>query len=398
MINHELMSLKFYSIFFSIILILASCSGHNETQLPEHIANIKNLEVFELPEDALLSISFNREISFGSDDEILIGRISSIATDQKANVYIADNEQKTIHLFDEAGTYIQSIGQEGKGPGEFMGIVNLNINPPYIYAHDYRQDRLNLFDLETRTFVKAIKLRSENTTIDIPPRFNPSGYKIIPNSDLLLIPFTQSVSIDQINKERHSLYFKMDLQGNYHPKSVLETKSADYLADRSGDSYMVMSSPFGRKPFTDISSTGTIYTAWSEDFLLYRYNLSGDQLGAWYYSDFKKTSLSQKEALSQRENSETYQRIVKNMDLPKAWPAFDDLLIDDKDRLWIATIVKNKSIYKWWVLDIDGTPLATFTWPRARSIEVIKNGKAYVKETDESDLSTIVRYNIEGFN
>ena len=388
---------KYRLLYVALLLVfIAGCSGNKDIKIPEQIASIENLKVFELSKNSPRPISFDREISYEAGDEVLIGRINSIAADSRGNLYVADDEQKTIHLFDNNGTYIQSFGKKGKGPGEFLGLNNLSIKAPYLYIHDYRQNRLNLFDLETRNFTKAIKLRSENINIDIPPRFRPSGYKIIPDSDTLLISFTQSVSMDNLNKERYTRYYKMDLEGKYIPKKILETKSAQFLADRTGNSFMVMPSPFGRRPFSEITSDGTLFTAWSENFVINRYNQSGEQEGAWYYSNFQKAPLTQEEALNERENSKTYQRIVKNMDLPDTWPTFDKLLLDDKNRLWIATVVEDKTVYRWWIMDTNGEPLATFTWPRSRSIETIKHGKAYVKETEDSGLSKIVRYKFSG--
>jgi len=47
-------------------------------------------------------------------------------------------------------------------------------------------------------------------------------------------------------------------------------------------------------------------------------------------------------------------------------------------------------------MDEDSEPLATFIWPRSRSIQDIKNGNVYVQETDEMGLANVVRYRIEG--
>jgi len=390
------MTFKINCIPFLILFSLANCSGDRETEIPENIASVENLEVFELPEQPLQVIQFNREISYGSTEEVIIGQINGIAVDGQKNVYIADDDHVMIHLFDESGTYIQSIGDEGKGPGEFMGMGNLNINHPYLYAQDYRQQRLNLFDLETKAFRKTIKLQSENQKMDELSGFYPMTYTFMPNSDMLLVGFSQSVSMGNIDEDLKIRYYKMNLEGTYVSEKILEVKSSGFLFERTSNSFMVMPSPFGRKAFLNVSSDGTIYKAWSEDFVIYRYNLSGEHLGAWYYSNFSKAPLTLNEALSQRENNETYHRIVKNMDLPETWPAFDKMLIDDQNRLWVAAVVEDKEVYKWWVLDVDGSPLAAFSWPRSRSIEVIKENNVYVKETDDMGLSTIARYEIKG--
>jgi len=75
--------------------------------------------------------------------------------------------------------------------------------------------------------------------------------------------------------------------------------------------------------------------------------------------------------------------VIRETDLPTTWPALDKMLVDDKNRLWVAVIVADQDIYQWWVLDgSDGSLLARFTWPRTRQIEVVKNGKLYTSEAN----------------
>ncbi|MDH4219129.1 MAG: 6-bladed beta-propeller [Candidatus Aminicenantes bacterium] len=48
--------------------------------------------------------------------ELSISRIRSADVDRDGNVYIISNSQ--IFKFNNEGNFIQTIGQEGKGPGE----------------------------------------------------------------------------------------------------------------------------------------------------------------------------------------------------------------------------------------------------------------------------------------
>jgi len=71
-----------------------------------------------------------------------------------------------------------------------------------------------------------------------------------------------------------------------------------------------------------------------------------------------------------------------------------DMKIDDKDRLWVAAVVKKMKLYQWWVLNQNGKLLARFTWPRNKPIQVIKKGYLYTKEKNKKGLERIVRYKI----
>ncbi|TVR32958.1 MAG: hypothetical protein EA390_04565 [Balneolaceae bacterium] len=72
------------------------------------------------------------------------------------------------------------------------------------------------------------------------------------------------------------------------------------------------------------------------------------------------------------------------------------LAVDDKGRVWVATIVKNFSVHEWWVLEENGELMARFEWPRDEPIVVIKEGKIYTRQTDEeTGLQQVVRYRVE---
>jgi len=90
------------------------------------------------------------------------------------------------------------------------------------------------------------------------------------------------------------------------------------------------------------------------------------------------------------------QMIREADNLPESWPALNDLLIDDENRLWVSTIVEDFEIFEWWVLEETGELITRFKWPRDEPIEVVKNGYMYTLETDEdTGLQQVVRYRIE---
>ena len=62
------------------------------------------------------------EVSIGELDgpeEFLFGSIQSIAVDDDRNVYVFDQQAHNVRVFDAAGSYIETLGGRGEGPGEF---------------------------------------------------------------------------------------------------------------------------------------------------------------------------------------------------------------------------------------------------------------------------------------
>jgi hypothetical protein len=57
--------------------------------------------------------------AYGDSDDYLFGILTSIATDERGNVYMLDMQLNEVLIFSPEGEYLRSIGREGEGPGEF---------------------------------------------------------------------------------------------------------------------------------------------------------------------------------------------------------------------------------------------------------------------------------------
>lgn len=95
---------------------------------------------------------------------------------------------------------------------------------------------------------------------------------------------------------------------------------------------------------------------------------------------------------------------INKTEVPNNWPALHTMVMDEKNRLWVATITDSDSTFNWRVVDEKGAPLASFSYPgnRKRSsvwsepLYKIKNGYFYELERDmRSGIDRIVKYKIE---
>ncbi len=391
--NHKKSMYRNQTVFILLIVILAACSGGEEIEIPEEIASIENLTVYELPENPPSEINFIPEVSFGDTDELIIGGVGGATADERGRVFIADRDQNTIHAFDADGNYLQSLGKEGKGPGEFGSLAFLQLSDDFLHAMDFSQRRVNVFSLETLEFSHTFSLMNEERQIEeLTGRF-PGSYLPL-DKNRYLVSFSQPFRSGDLEDERSVLYYILDSEGKVISDRILKTKMGEFLMERSGDSFMVWVSPFGANSLVELSENGTIFTAWSRDFLIHKYNTDGEKSGANYYP-FQNAPLDRDEAINYNED-ENYQRMVRNSEIPATWPALISMKSDDHNRLWISTIVEDQDVYQWWVLDENGEPLATFTWPRSQTVEDIKNGYVYVRETDDMGLAKVVRYRVDG--
>ena len=63
------------------------------------------------------------------DEDVIFGVLTSIATDSEGNVYLLDMQLSQVYVYSSDGEYLNTIGREGEGPGEFRRAGDMFIAP-----------------------------------------------------------------------------------------------------------------------------------------------------------------------------------------------------------------------------------------------------------------------------
>ena len=72
------------------------------------------------------------EVSIGDLDgpeEYVFGNIGSIAVDDDRRVYVLDYQAQHVRVYDATGTYVETLGRPGEGPGEFFRATAIAVLP-----------------------------------------------------------------------------------------------------------------------------------------------------------------------------------------------------------------------------------------------------------------------------
>jgi len=82
-----------------------------------------------------------------SDTTLTIGEMNGLAIGDQ-HVYLADNMAMRIHVFDNNGNFLRSIGKRGRGPGEFLNMTAIAWFPQRqeIVVYDHMNFRLSRLD------------------------------------------------------------------------------------------------------------------------------------------------------------------------------------------------------------------------------------------------------------
>jgi hypothetical protein len=411
------------SVLFSllILLLLTNCSPQEEEK-PERFPKLSNLTVIPADIQPENTIQLQRDTSYGSTTDLLIDKIGSIAVDDSGRVYFTTGGPNGIHIFNPDGQYLTHIGRKGRGPGEFMhDYPGIHIISDRLYAIDLLSYRISAFSVDSLKLIRTISINPTNKIKALDDYYI---HQIIPEEDgTFLVSFKkflrevsdlpEGMKIDTLTRR----YYPMDKEGSLIPKQVLKIQDQPVVIGSIFQNIGPVSLNFFSKPLVTVSNDGSIYAAHSKDFLIKKYRPDGEYLRAFYHP-YQNVSLTRETALGGSNASisrlipamsgegmsesmiqkmmNNRQRLIRQIDLPPNWPALNDLLVDDENRLWLSTIVEDFEIYEWWLLEETGELIAKFEWSRDKPIKLVRNDYIYTRETEEeTGLQTIVKYRVE---
>jgi len=410
--------------FIISLLFIGSigCTHQNESETPGYLNGIQNLVVIIKNTDDHSSIELERvailddpdatnswyndmsgtDFPFGGGFDYWFGGLD---IDDFGRIYIGNRPEKTIQVFDSTGFYQTNLGRQGNGPGEFNEILDIKIRSNKLYVFDYLQFRTTVFSLDSLKLVEVQNAYLNRfPDIDELTGWHANQFKLI-DGETFLVAFMEefrnaNVGTPRYNldKERSVRYYLVNREGNVLSEMLFELMDHKVItADVGGRHlYNLMPVPFLNEPLISVSDEGNIFAANSETSLIKMYDSTGDYVRAFYIPLDKKSLIRDELIKMYAEEHIQSRNLLLHAELPKTWPALGDVITDDENRLWISTIQNcENSMYEWWVLQDTGELITTFKWPENRSIEKIKNGYVYARETSKSTgFQTIVTYRI----
>lgn len=357
------------------------------------------------------NIEFKKQITFSSNQEVIVGDVTAMAVDDNDNVFIADKTQTIIHVFLKDGSYLKSLGRKGKGPGDFSGLTfntTMTIFSNKLFVTDtflYFPHRANVFSLEDLAFSHTLNLIPENL----------SDYKTLKgyfpkqiiqqNDNKFLVSYHQSPNIYK-DGESFIYYVLVNNKNNIVANPILKQKDRKNLTYFVEDEYpylAIRSFPFFGRSLFAASKDGYLYFARSEEFKIDVYDSKGNFMYSFMHP-FENKIFSKRKTIDQyiemdygsEFGDEVAIKMLENAkNLPKTWPALDNMFIDDENRIWVSTVVEDTEIYEWWILETSGELINKFEWPRDKPIQTVRNNKLYtIEENPKTFEKEVVQYQI----
>ena len=355
--------------FLMSFSILSSCSSGTEDG--------------DFSVDSLPILEMQQTVQFSESDEMLLSNISQLKVDSEGNIIIVDGRQRIIHAVDPSGNYLQQIGANGSGPGEyqFPGIVEIGPD-----------DSIHLMDWASRTVISYSKENGQWAfDSDFIAEADQTGFfsTMFPlgSGEYFISAGTMSA-----NSEDQSLVFKkIGTDSNVLQDSIQVVPGNERFTIRSGDTAMMSLSQneMHRQSVYAHDYNGSIYYGWSDSLAVFKLPSGSESFDLHADIDLENapfTSASGDSILSRFEsllegNSSARNDLISSF--PDTKPVFSRMFSDDSGYLWIQLQLPEGNS-TWLILDPQGEPAYRSVFDEGMDLRAVRNGLAYI--VSESEL------------
>ena len=156
-------------ILFPIIGLLFLTSGCTDNSDSTNITfNEDGVEIISNPEygswqnleNKQMEFELVGQVSFEEVGEIVISGINYLSQGPEENLYFFDRQQNKLNSITPSGDIRWSVGQTGRGPGDFENVSDIKVVGSNILVSNIQGTRLDFFDLNGE-FKRSIQLPDE---------------------------------------------------------------------------------------------------------------------------------------------------------------------------------------------------------------------------------------------
>jgi hypothetical protein len=314
-------------LFIGAVLCLTACKKKAEQAKVETIEGVTYVHNLATPLQPNKTVVFEEELAFKEKDEtgeIRLFKPSSYAVDTQDNVYISDDSDLAIKVFDAQGKYLRSIGRRGNGPGEFESIYQMVFLPDgRLLITDYQLRRTSFFSPEGQ-FLSSFQWKKYYSRV-----------YLFTNSTITLNEFSTS-------EQGTELWVKViDFSGE-ELLSFGKFTFPEMKTIRVGDGAIATSVPWSpASVFVGDQKSQLLYHCLNDKYVIEVYDQQG-KLIRKIDRPYEPMPVTEEDIEKYKSNSgvrtgSLVAKLREQMELPKVKTVTERLLVDDAGNLWVQT-------------------------------------------------------------
>jgi len=386
-------------IVFCLALWLPACKKEAAEPKVETIDGVTYIHNPAAPLHPTKAVIFEEELIYkekGESGEIRLFKPGRFTVDAQDNVYIEDDSDMAVKVFDAQGRYLRTIGRKGDGPGEFAQIADLAILPnSSLMVTDFEARRTSFFS-PAGQFLSSFPWN----------KFYSRVYLVTDSSCTV----NENVYSEKGN-ERELWVKTIDFKGedilSFGKFMFPESKTL-----RQGNMTMGTTVPWSPSSvFAGDNKNQWLYHSLNDKYLIEVYDRKGRLFRKidrpYELVPVTDEDINQiKSRYADRPDS-PFAKLIKEMEIPKVKTVTERMLVDSEGNLWVETNEEKKKqegggkekkveenpVKAYDIFSPDGF-YETRVWTDIRPI-LFANGKMYrLVEDEETGLPQLKRYRV----
>ena len=262
---------------------------------------------------------------------------------EDGGMLIVERLPTTISLYDSAGKFVRTIGKEGTGPQEFRGEISVAVHHDTVIVSDAYQSRIALYTTRGK-FIRTFPTERATSQVGVDERGRIRVARFLGFADKMQTQWvfysTRGALLDSlmvpVMPEPRSWRMvdggrNMQVMVPHTPTNATVFLRDGTLAYGTGDRYQFVVTRTGRDTLR----------------LFGRTNVTAAPLDSFYADTVFREMTS-------TPGGPDFSKVAKRSDLPTQFPLWNDVAVDDKGYLWVASGVPRRRTQSLAIFAPDG--------------------------------------------
>ncbi len=332
-----------------------------------------------LTTNSFTSLPLETVFEFTESEEVAFQQISSIKTDANENILVHDFKQPFLCMFDQEGNFLNKIGREGHGPGEFQQIPSFMVDQENLWVMDSNSIKMEKFEYQDGEYshIKSISLEKEEL----------AGKFLGKTEDGILIKNWYTLHANRKDNPTERPISLINENGEVLRDSIYMEPIAEQVTLKGSEYTLYIEKIFGNRSLSAFDGLSRTYTLWTDSLAIDAYTIDGDYRRVFSHSlEPVRVTGEERDSVLNR-----YASVREDLrrKLPDVKPTVNNFIMDDHQRIWVELLTEELG-QGWFCFKEEGEPLYKIDIPKPEAeLQEISGNRVLWNYENENGAPTI---------